>query len=111
MQLPPRLGHMSTDAAFGVVPEVTLGWRMKIARDLAGMDQEALAKATGIARNTISNYELGLTARPKRLYIRAMAQAMGVSESWLETGQAEPTSGPGLTLVAGPGFEPGTSGL
>lgn len=65
---------------------------MKIARDYAGMDQAELAEVTGIARNTISNYELGLTTRPKPIYIKAMALAMGVSAEWLETGSFTPMS-------------------
>lgn len=101
---------MTIDAAGGQVPEITLGWRLRIARETAGMDQQQLHEATGIARNTISNYENGATNKVKPLYLRTMALALGVDPTWLETGQA-PRGNGGPDGVAGPGFEPGTSGL
>lgn len=92
---------MTTDASpTGRIPEVTVGWRIRIARESAGLDQLQLSELTGIARNTISNYELGLTTRPKSLYLRAIAQATGVNEGWLATGKAgSPYGGPGLHLL------------
>ncbi len=89
---------MSTDAA-GYIPSVTVGWRIRMAREHAGLDQRALAERTGIARNTISNYELGATTHVKSLYLRQIAMVTGVDARWLETGQAEPDNGPGLTLL------------
>jgi len=90
---------MTTEAIGGAIPEMTIQWRLRMARELAGMEQTDLARATGIARSTISNYENGATERMKSLYLRQIALACGVDPEWLQTGQAGPSDGPGLTLL------------
>lgn len=90
---------MTTQTEFGYVPEITFGWRMRIARENAGLDQGQLAELTGIARNTISNYEKGQTTRPNKAFVRLIAAALNVNQTWLETGEAGPVTGPGLSLV------------
>lgn len=79
---------MSTDASTGRVPALTVGWRIRMARELAGIDQAELAERTQIARNTISNYENGATTRVKPLYLSQIALATGVDREWLATGRA-----------------------
>lgn len=56
------------------------------------MDQSAIAAALGISRQTVSNYERGLTS-PKRGIVSAWALATGVDAEWLATGN-ETTQGP-----------------
>lgn len=74
---------MSTHAEIGSIPTLTVGWRIRMAREFAGLDQGQLAERTQIARNTISNYENGATTRVKPLYLRQIALATGVSLDWL----------------------------
>lgn len=88
---------MKTHAQQGQHPQVTIHHRIWIAREWAGMDQFALAKATGIGRNTISNYETGATTHMKPLYLSQIAEATGATIEWLLTGVEDegpsPTSG------------------
>lgn len=53
---------------------------------MTGMDQAALAEATGISRSTISHLELG-KAPMKRSYAKLIGMATGVPVDWLETGE------------------------
>ena len=102
---------MSTEYAEAEVPPITVGMRLRIAREWRGLQQSELALKARVARNTISNYENDQTTRINPLYLESLANALRVPVAWLETGEAGPTSGPGLTSVAGTGFEPVTSGL
>ena len=67
----------------GAVPDWPLVYRLRRAREFAGLDQEQLAGAVGLSSNTISNYERGFT-RPRRPQLIAWAMATGVSLEWLE---------------------------
>ena len=53
------------------------------------MDQAALGDALGISRQTVSNYERGMT-QPKRHVLIAWAMATGVDLDWLTTGTEKP---------------------
>lgn len=78
------------------------------------MTQTELAELLGIGRRTVIRYEATATVgETKRPVLIAWALATGVPLAWLETGQAPHLGGPdnGSSMVAGPGFEPGTSGL
>lgn len=85
---------------------MTIQWRLRMARELAGLDQSGLAQATGIARSTISNYESGATTHMKPLYLRQIAMACGVDATWLQTGAAGPTPPDGLQT----GYKSGRTG-
>ena len=61
--------------------------RLRIAREYAGLDQSQLAERAEIGRTTVVNYEQGYRA-PRRIYLRAIAEATGVDMHWLETGEA-----------------------
>lgn len=71
----------------GIIPQITLAHRLRIAREFAGMDQATLAEKAEIGRTTIVNYEAGYRV-PRRIYLRAIADATGVDLHWLETGEA-----------------------
>ena len=58
----------------GRVPTIEVRHRLRIAREFAGLDQEALAARSGIARATISNAENG-QGTPRRTTINAWALA------------------------------------
>lgn len=84
---------MSTQTVAGAVPEITVGHRIRIAREYAGLDQGELAGRAGISRGTIVNYENGTTTHMKPLYLRQIAMVTGVDAEWLASGV--PSSGGG----------------
>lgn len=77
----------------GVVPEFTVGDRLRKARELTGLDQGPFAEQLGVSRGTVSNYERSTTEHYKPIVLRAWALATGVPLEWIETGQG-PSSGP-----------------
>jgi len=98
---------VSTDAA-GAIPVLNLPQRLRVSMEWAGMAIPDMAKAMRVSERSIRNYIKGdLDYAALMLW----ARVTGVDGTWLETGQAGPTNGPGLTLVAGTGFEPVTSGF
>lgn len=65
--------------------EFTIGDRVRAAREQVGLEQAELADATGISRNSISNYERGATT-PRRGQLALIALATGFDFEWLATG-------------------------
>lgn len=103
---------MTTETIAAWPPNLPQAARLHLARYFAGLEIKELAQRTGISRGTIRSYEkLSNHAARSDAFIKLWAQETGAPLEWLLTGEAGPTDGPGLTLVAGPGFEPGTSGL
>lgn len=79
----------------GAIPPITLGLRIRAAREYAGMDQAELAERAGIARGTISAAERGHRT-PQRASLTLIAFATGVDPDWLRTGEETPRpDGPG----------------
>lgn len=82
------------------VPEWTLGDRLRKARESAGLEQAELAMITGLARQTVSNYERD-AVHPRATGVRLWALATGVPVVWLESGEAPPDfPGPGEPVAA-----------
>ncbi|MET9735630.1 helix-turn-helix transcriptional regulator [Streptomyces sp. NPDC006458] len=52
--------------------------RLRVARSLAGMDQEQLGQRAGVSQPTISGWECGRHT-PRPFYVGRLAQALGVS--------------------------------
>ena len=71
----------------GIVPEWTLGDRLRKARESRGLNQTEFGEVTGISRRSISKYELG-EVEPRRPQILAWALATGVAMDWLQAGDA-----------------------
>lgn len=71
----------------GVIPEWTLGDRLRRAREYAGLSRAELAELAGISRRSVLNYETGMTT-PRALQLRAIAAATGVDVDWLGTRSA-----------------------
>lgn len=74
----------------------TLADRIKATRQKLGWSQAHLAAEAGISQSTIGNIESGFRQRPRELV--SIAQALGVSPEWLETGKT-PTPNRLLELV------------
>lgn len=68
-----------------MTPQVTPATRLRLAREAAGLEQTELAERIGVARNTVSRYELGLSD-PKLGIAARWAAATGVSLDWIATG-------------------------
>lgn len=83
---------MSTQQTEQVVPQWTLGDRLRKAREYAGLTQQGLANRMGVARNTVSNSENGLV-EVRAITVNAWAVATGVPVAWLRSGR-NPSGGP-----------------
>lgn len=69
------------------VPEFQLRDRLRLARELQGLEQIEIAGELGISRATVSNYERGVTS-PGKLVLNAWAVVCEVDVEWLKTGAA-----------------------
>ncbi len=70
----------------GLIPRFQLRHRVKLAREVAELQQKELAEMTGLCRGTIANIEVG-KANPKKVSLMLIAYATGVDLHWLETGE------------------------
>jgi transcriptional regulator with XRE-family HTH domain len=87
---------MTTNAVEQGIPELTLGWRLRMALETSGISREAIAKEFGVDPKTISRWTHEVGAPPKRVVILQWAILTGVSAEWLEHGHnPPPTGGPG----------------
>lgn len=93
----------------GIVPEWTLGDRMRKARELTGLERAEFAAELGISRNTVTNYEHDKTERPRMLVLRSWALRCGVSLDWLQHGDVPPTPDSGDKLSGNTYYPPVTS--
>lgn len=66
------------------VPELTLGWRLKMA--LGSMQAGTMADLLGVSRQTLTRWMGDKGAPPKRAYLVQWALATGVDPTWLLTG-------------------------
>lgn len=83
-----------TEQPVGVVPEFTIGDRLRKAREVTGLDQEQFALAIGVSRGTVSNYEGGTTTHLKPIVLKQWALHAGVLLEWIETGIVPDPTGP-----------------
>lgn len=91
------LVRMAGLRAGALVPEWTLGDRLRKAREHAHLKQEELADEIGVSRTSVSAYEGG-KSRPSRPIVLAWAVRCTVDYDWLLTGTSpfvpgEPSSG------------------
>ena len=97
---------MTTESAGGRTYKFGVGDRLRVAREVAGLSQDELALLTGISRQTISNYELGLSKKPKPPYIAAIALATHFNRDWIEHGIEPDPDGGGEAPRVPPGHRP-----
>lgn len=78
---------MSIDIGHGlVIPQFSLGDRMRKSREVTGLDQTDFAEELGISRASVSNHERGVS-HPRKIVLKAWALRCGVPLLWLETGE------------------------
>ncbi|WP_082156361.1 helix-turn-helix domain-containing protein [Cellulomonas sp. A375-1] len=90
---------MTSELVPGVVPQWTIGDRLRKAREAAGVSTAEFAEAIGVSRNTVTNYERG-HVEPRPGALRLWALRTGVPLAWLQTGEnprpVTPDGGDGL---------------
>ncbi|MDQ1535864.1 MAG: Bacteriophage repressor helix-turn-helix domain [Actinomycetota bacterium] len=69
------------------IPELTLGWRLKMA--LGHMTGQDMADALEVSRTSVSRWMSGRGTPPKSVYVKQWALITGTDMRWLLTGQQE----------------------
>lgn len=68
---------------------MTIGSRIKQARQSLGLSQAELADALGITRSACSQWEADVGTGPRRVRLERLAELLEVSYEWLATGRDE----------------------
>ena len=71
----------------------TFGDRLTAAREATGMDQATMAERVGVELQTLQNWEDDL-AEPRANRLQMMAGILGVSITWLITGEGDGIDNP-----------------
>jgi transcriptional regulator with XRE-family HTH domain len=77
---------MNNDATNGPVPEITLGWRLRIALERADIKADDMAKELGVHRGTITRWTHDIGREPRPIYLQRWADICGVPYAWLLAG-------------------------
>ena len=64
-------------------PEITLGWRLRIAMEHAGLKADDMARELGVHRGTITRWTHDVGASPRGIYLRQWAELTKVPFGWL----------------------------
>lgn len=83
---------MSDNAARDGVPEITLGWRLRIAMERANLKAEYMAEELGVHRGTITRWTHDIGRPPRPIYLRHWADLCQVRFEWLAGEHARPTT-------------------
>lgn len=86
---------MSDTAAHDDVPQVTLGWRLRIALERADIKAEVMATELGVHRGTITRWTHEIGKPPRPVYLREWAAICGVPYAWLAGDAADTSDGSG----------------
>lgn len=74
---------------------MSIGARIRAAREQLGLSQAQLARSLGITRSACSQWEASDGTAPRRERLAQIAQLLGVSYEWLATGRSGVESGVG----------------
>lgn len=88
---------MSTATNERRIPDLTLGWRMKMSLGHGSVGVQEMADHLGKSRATLTRWMGDEGARPSRAYLLQWAVRCGVDADWLEHGDGSPTGSPGTT--------------
>lgn len=83
---------MTEQVDFAKEPELTLGWRIRMALDSGGLKHEDLMAKFEVSRDTVSRWCRDV-AVPKKFILNEIAVMCGVPARWLIDG---PVTGPGV---------------
>ncbi len=72
----------------GVVPPLTLGWRLQMALGHAGLTVQDMADELEMARSSLSRWLNGHGAAPRKVFVKQWALKCGVSYDWLQNGES-----------------------
>ena len=70
----------------GEIPDLTFGWRLRMAVETSGKSVQQVAEDLGVNRDTIRRWGHDVT-RPKLGMIKQIALATGVPWTWLDSGE------------------------
>jgi transcriptional regulator with XRE-family HTH domain len=77
---------MTAQEQRGRVPDVSLGWRLKIALGVAHVKAEDMADELGVSRQTLSRWMADQGAPPRRPFLIYWADRTDTDLAWLEHG-------------------------
>lgn len=81
----------------GNVPEITLGWRLRIALEDAEVTVQEMADYLGVTRQTVGRWMHDRGQTPRAAFVKQWAMRTGVDVTWLETGKAPSPTGDGAS--------------
>jgi transcriptional regulator with XRE-family HTH domain len=85
-----------SDIATNDIPEITLGWRLRMAMERAGLKAEEMADMMDVHRGTITRWTHDIGAAPRPIYLQKWAEICRVRYDWLAGGAADrPRAGNG----------------
>lgn len=82
------MSNSATNNHGGLIPQITLGWRLRMAMEHAGLKADDLAAEFGVHRGTITRWTHDIGSPPRRIYIQRWAELCGVSVEWLAGDQS-----------------------
>ena len=65
------------------VPALTLGWRLRMSLEFAGIKADDMAARLGVHRGTVTRWTHEVGAAPRRVYLEKWAAETGVPLGWL----------------------------
>jgi transcriptional regulator with XRE-family HTH domain len=74
---------MSDIATSHDIPEITLGWRLRIAMERAGIKAADMAAEFGVHGGTITRWTHDIGATPRPIYLRRWSELCQVPYEWL----------------------------
>ena len=83
---------MSDIAANDGIPEITLGWRLRMAMERADLKAEQMAIELGVHRGTITRWTHDIGKPPRPIYLERWAALCNVRYEWLAGAHARPTA-------------------
>lgn len=85
---------MTTQPTQGVIPEWTLGDRLRKARGLTGLTTREFAEEIGVSQKTVTSAEND-AHNVRKILLFAWSNRTGVPLEWLLTGELTTPGGPG----------------
>lgn len=83
-----------------VVPQLTLGWRLRMALEHGSVSRQEIAAELGVDPATITRWTHDVGAPPKVAYKKQWALRCGVPYEWLVSGNTELGGDSELTVTS-----------